>query len=161
VHDHDLALPPVLDQFRPNPESGGVVAKQEGGHGSRIVGSAHPRSYPPSFKSVFRTVEFERPGLLLVVGADAEPPQSPGAIADLTLIPIAPKPGAVARLTEGLSAFGWLAPAVSRRGGLWFASERPPASRDLAAATRIFQRRGGTALGWAVDDPVHDRPKAA
>jgi hypothetical protein len=76
------------------------------------------------------------------------------------LIPIAPQPRAVARLTEQLGAFGWLTPAVARRGGLWFASERPPAARHLAAATRIFQRQGGTALGWGADDPVHDRPKA-
>ena len=110
--------------------------------------------------SAFRTVEFERPGLRLVVVADAEPPPSPGAIADLTLIPVAPKPRAVARLTERLGAFGWLTPAVSRRGGLWFASERPPAARDLDAATRIFQRHGGTAIGWGADDPVRDRPKA-
>ena len=40
--------------------------------------------------SAFRTVEFARPGLRLVVVADAEPPPWPGAIVDLTLIPVAP-----------------------------------------------------------------------
>ena len=108
----------------------------------------------------FRIVELERPGLRLIVVADAEPPPLPSAIADLTLIPVAPKPRAVARLTKRLGAFGWLTPAVARRGGLWFASERPPAARDLNAATRIFQRQGGTALGWGADDPVRDAPKA-
>ena len=34
---HDLALPPALDCFRQNSEGGGMLAEQEGGHGSRIV----------------------------------------------------------------------------------------------------------------------------
>jgi hypothetical protein len=32
--------------------------------------------------------------------------------------------------------------------------------RALAAAIRVFQIYGGTAIGWNSDDPVHDRPKA-
>jgi hypothetical protein len=110
--------------------------------------------------SAFGIVESERPGLQLVVVGGSDPPSSPGAIADLTLIPVAPNPHAVACLTERLSAFGWLRPALSRRGGLWFASDQPPAARDLAAATRVFQVHGGTAIGWNSDDPVRDRPKA-
>jgi poly-beta-1,6-N-acetyl-D-glucosamine N-deacetylase len=110
--------------------------------------------------SAFRILESERPGLQLVVVGDSEPPPSPGAIADLTLVPVAPNPHAVACLTERLSASGWLRPALARRGGLWFASNQPPVARDLAAATRVFQIHGGTAIGWASDNPVLDRPKA-
>jgi hypothetical protein len=108
----------------------------------------------------FDIVESERPGLRLVVVGDPDPPSSPGAIADLTLVPVAPNPHTVACLSERLSASGWLRPALARRGGLWFTCERPPAARDLAAATRVFQAHGGTAIGWGADDPVHDRPKA-
>lgn len=110
--------------------------------------------------SAFRMVESERPSVQLVVVGDSEPPRSPGAIADLTLVPVAPNPHAVACLTERLTAFGWLRPPLARRGGLWFACNQPPAARDLVAATRVFQIHGGTAIGWASDDPVRDRPKA-
>jgi poly-beta-1,6-N-acetyl-D-glucosamine N-deacetylase len=110
--------------------------------------------------NAFGTVESERPGLQLVVVGDSEPPPAPGAIADLTLVPVAPNPHAVACLTERLTAFGWLRPALARRGGLWFECNQPPAARALAAATRVFQIHGGTAIGWNSDDPVHDRPKA-
>ena len=44
--------------------------------------------------------------------------------------------------------------------GLWFVGAQPPRERDLISATRLFQRRGGTVIGWAMDDPVRDRPKA-
>jgi poly-beta-1,6-N-acetyl-D-glucosamine N-deacetylase len=110
--------------------------------------------------SAFGILESERPGLQLVVVGDSDPPSSPGAIADLTLVPVAPNPHAAACLSERLSALGWLRPALARRGGLWFGSDHPPAARDLAAATRVFQVHGGTAIGWGADDPVHDRPKA-
>jgi peptidoglycan/xylan/chitin deacetylase (PgdA/CDA1 family) len=110
--------------------------------------------------SAFGIVESERPGLQLVAVGDSDPSSSPGAIADLTLVPVAPNPHAVACLSERLSASSWLRPALARRGGLWFTSDHPPAARDLAAATRVFQIHGGTAIGWDADDPVHDRPKA-
>lgn len=34
---HDLTLPPALDLFRRNSESGGVLAKQEHGEGQRPI----------------------------------------------------------------------------------------------------------------------------
>ena len=67
---------------------------------------------------------------------------------------------AVDRLSDRLRALGWLAPDFARRGGLWFVGAQPPRERDLISATRLFQRRGGTAIGWAMDDPIRDRPKA-
>jgi hypothetical protein len=44
---------------------------------------------------------------------------------------------------------------------LWFADAAPPDAAALAAATRAFQVRGGTAVGWCPDDPRADRPEAA
>ncbi len=83
---------------------------------ARDAMARHPHDGPEGLAlSAFRTVEFERPGLRLIVVADAEPPPLPSAIADLTLIPVAPKPRAVARLTKRLGAFGWLTCCTSRR----------------------------------------------
>jgi hypothetical protein len=49
---------------------------------------------------------------------------------------------------------------VARRGGLWFVGSQSPDARDLIEATRIFQSHGGTAIGWAADDAIHDQPRA-
>ena len=38
--------------------------------------------------------------------------------------------------------------------------QKPPRERDLIRATRLYQRRGGTAIGWNVDDPIRNRPNA-
>jgi hypothetical protein len=51
VHRDNLTLPPALDCFRRNSESGGVVAEREGGRGARIVGAAYflaPHKSPES-----------------------------------------------------------------------------------------------------------------
>jgi hypothetical protein len=40
LYHHDLTLPPALDCFRRNSEGGGMLAEQQSGHGSRIVGAA-------------------------------------------------------------------------------------------------------------------------
>jgi hypothetical protein len=44
---------------------------------------------------------------------------------------------------------------------LWFTGDRPPKAGDIITATRHFQRLGGAAIGWIVDDPLRDLPKAA
>jgi hypothetical protein len=67
---------------------------------------------------------------------------------------------AVSALSDRLHELGWLAPKVTRRVGLWFVGPKPPRERDLISATRLYQRRGGTAIGWSVDDPARDRPNA-
>lgn len=110
--------------------------------------------------SAFKTVEFHRPGLRLAVVGPETPSTGLSGLADLTLVPIAPSARAVDRLCERLRGLGWLVPNAARRGGLWFAGTQPPGERDLNGATRLFQRRGGTAIGWAVDDAERDRPKA-
>ena len=55
---------------------------------------------------------------------------------------------------------GWLRGEASRRAGLWIEGGTPPREADLSAITRAFQRRGGTTVGWADDDPIGDHPKA-
>lgn len=110
--------------------------------------------------STFKVVEFYRPWLRLgLVGPDA-PSTDPSALADVTLVPIAPNVRAVSALSDRLHKLGWLAPKVTRRVGLWFVGSEPPRERDLISATRLYQRRGGTAIGWAVDDPLRNRPNA-
>jgi hypothetical protein len=110
--------------------------------------------------STFKAVEYYRPWLrLALVGPDA-PTTGPSGLADVTLVPVAANARAVDRLTSRLRGLGWLAPNFARRGGLWFVGTQPPLERDLNGATRLFQRRGGTAIGWAMDDPIGDRPNA-
>ena len=125
--------------------------------------ATRPESLPASAAlalSAFKAVEFYRPWLrLVVVGPDA-PSTGPSGLADFTLVPIAPNTRAVERLTERVRGLGWLAPNSARRVGLWFVGAQPPRERDLNSATRLFQRSGGTAIGWATDDPVRDRPNA-
>jgi peptidoglycan/xylan/chitin deacetylase (PgdA/CDA1 family) len=118
-----------------------------------------PASAALAFSS-FKAVESYRPWLRLVVVGPGVPTTSPSGLADFTLVPIAPNARAVRALTDRLRGLGWLAPNFARRGGLWFVGPEPPRERDLISATRLFQRRGGTAIGWAADDPVHDRPNA-
>jgi peptidoglycan/xylan/chitin deacetylase (PgdA/CDA1 family) len=110
--------------------------------------------------SAFKTYEYERPISMLIIVGDGAPNAAPSAIADLTLVPVAPRPRDVSRLVDRMSGLGWFIPSVARRGGLWFAGTAPPKERDLIKATRIFQRNGGTALGWSVDDLMHNLPKA-
>jgi peptidoglycan/xylan/chitin deacetylase (PgdA/CDA1 family) len=110
--------------------------------------------------SAFKAVEFYRPWLRLVVVGPAAPSSGPGGLADFTLVPVAPNVRAVDRLSERLRRLGWLSPNLARRDGLWFVGAQPPRERDLNSATRLFQRRGGTVIGWAMDDPMGDRPKA-
>ncbi|MFZ1218386.1 MAG: poly-beta-1,6-N-acetyl-D-glucosamine N-deacetylase PgaB [Chthoniobacterales bacterium] len=110
--------------------------------------------------STFKVVEFYRPWLRLgLVGPDA-PSTDPSALADVTLVSVAPNVRAVSALSDRLHQLGWLAPKVTRRVGLWFVGPEPPRERDLISATRLYQRRGGTAIGWAVDDPARNRPNA-
>jgi peptidoglycan/xylan/chitin deacetylase (PgdA/CDA1 family) len=108
----------------------------------------------------FHAVEYSRPGLHLALLADAASPAGPAAIADLTLFPVALDSHAVKIFAERMQSAGWLASGIARRSGLWFTGKRPPGARDLIGATRIFQSHGGTAIGWAADDPIRDRPAA-
>jgi poly-beta-1,6-N-acetyl-D-glucosamine N-deacetylase len=110
--------------------------------------------------TAFHAIEFSRPGLQLALVVDPDSASRPAAIADLTLLPVVPRARDVKRLSERLQAGGWLAPQVTRLSGLWFFGDRPPKERDLATAIRIFQSRGGTAVGWAADDPIRDKPEA-
>jgi hypothetical protein len=110
--------------------------------------------------SAFKAVESFRPWLRLVVVGPGEPATKPSGLADFTLVPIAPNTRAVDRLSTRLRELGWLAPNFARRGGLWFVGVQPPRERDLTSATRLFQRRGGTVIGWAMDDPLGDQPNA-
>ena len=50
--------------------------------------------------------------------------------------------------------------AAARGVGLWWTTTAPPDARDLAVATRTFQRRGGTIVGWNAEGPLMDRPEA-
>jgi biofilm PGA synthesis lipoprotein PgaB len=108
----------------------------------------------------FRAVEYSRPGLQLVVVIDRDSTLRPSPIADLVLLPIAPEPRAVERVAKRIQPDGSLTVPTSRRVGLWFTGNRPPKARDLISATRRFQREGGTVIGWAGDDPIHDLPNA-
>jgi peptidoglycan/xylan/chitin deacetylase (PgdA/CDA1 family) len=110
--------------------------------------------------STFKVVEFYRPWLRLGLVGPNSPTTGPSGLADVTLVSVAPNTGAVRALSDRLRALGWLTPDFARRGGLWFVGPEPPRERDLIRATRLFQRRGGTAIGWAVDDPMRDRPNA-
>ncbi len=96
------------------------------------------------------------------LSAPIAPPTSPAASPTLrfhcrsrrTRVPSARSATAVARAR--LAGAG----ICTKRGGLWFVGPKSPQERDLIDATRLFQRRGGTAIGWATDDPTHDRPNA-
>jgi hypothetical protein len=109
----------------------------------------------------FRAVENRLPGLLLVVMTTEIDPRGPAVAADLTLVRTTASPRDAERLASRMEAAGWLQGESSRRAGLWIDSGTPPREADLAAITRAFQRRGGTTVGWAADDPLGDRPKAA
>jgi biofilm PGA synthesis lipoprotein PgaB len=145
------------------------LALVPGGHSGmpwevRTARHAARRQDPPAqvvlALSAFEAIEFHRPGLRLAVVGPDEPSTGPSGLADLTLIPIAPNARAVDRLSERLRGLGWLSPNTARRGGLWFVGAQPPRERGLNNATRLFQRQGGTVIGWAMDDPVRDRPNA-
>ena len=110
--------------------------------------------------SSFKAVEFYRPWLRLALVGPDTPSTGPSNLADVTLVSIAPNTRAVSALSDRLHGLGWLAPKFTRRVGLWFVGPEPPRERDLISATRLFQRRGGTAIGWATDDPARDRPNA-
>jgi hypothetical protein len=109
----------------------------------------------------FDAVENELPGLLLAVVTSQIDPRGPAAAADLTLVRTTARPREAARVAARMQAAGWLRGEASRRAGLWIESETPPRDADLSAITRSFQALGGTAVGWAEDDPVGDHPKAA
>jgi poly-beta-1,6-N-acetyl-D-glucosamine N-deacetylase len=110
--------------------------------------------------SSFKAVEFYRPWLRLALVGPDTPSTSPSGLADFTLVSIAPNVRAVDELSHHLQGLGWLAPKFARRVGLWFVGPKPPREHDLIGATRLFQRRGGTIIGWAPDDLAQDRPKA-
>jgi peptidoglycan/xylan/chitin deacetylase (PgdA/CDA1 family) len=108
----------------------------------------------------FRAVENRLPGLLLVVMTSEIDPRGPAVAADLTLVRTTGSPRDAERLASRMEAAGWLNGEASRRAGLWIESGTPPREADLSAITRAFQRRGGTTVGWADDDPIGDHPKA-
>jgi biofilm PGA synthesis lipoprotein PgaB len=109
----------------------------------------------------FREIEFWRPGLEMIVVGGECPAGGPSGIADLTLIPHTPGLWATPRMASKLRKMGWFDAENFRRGGLWFLSRAPLSAARLEGAARAFQSQGGTAFGWAVDDPVGDRPKAS
>lgn len=109
----------------------------------------------------FRAVENRLPGLLLVVMTSEIDPRGPAVAADLTLVRTTASPRDAERLASRMEAAGWLRGESSRRAGLWIEGGAPPREADLSAITRAFQRRGGTTVGWADDDPIGDRPAAA
>jgi hypothetical protein len=108
----------------------------------------------------FQAVESWRPNAQLAVVMEPGTTPVPSAIADLIFLPIAPDAHAVAQAAKRMQTDNWLAVPASRRIGLWFTGGRPPSARDLISATRRFQTLGGTAIGWATDDPLRDLPKA-
>jgi peptidoglycan/xylan/chitin deacetylase (PgdA/CDA1 family) len=109
----------------------------------------------------FRLVEYYRPNLELALVVGRESSLQPSAIAELTFLPIAPRTRMVDRVGQCLRAEGALTVPASRRVGLWFTGDQPPKGGGLVSATRHFQRVGGTAIGWAADDPERDLPSAA
>ena len=70
-------------------------------------------------------------------------------------------PREAGRAIDAMRRAGWLSPQSAQRVGLWLEGDRPPTDDDLISITRRFLRQGGTALGWSVDDPAADRPRAA
>jgi hypothetical protein len=110
--------------------------------------------------AAFRAMEDSRPELRLILVTDAGLTPHPAAIADLTLLRTPAERCAVSRLSAHLQETGWLAPGSSRRCGLWFSDSRPPGAGDLAGALRAFAILGGTAVGWAQDEPLLDAPPA-
>jgi biofilm PGA synthesis lipoprotein PgaB len=108
----------------------------------------------------FRAFAPWRPNSQLAVVIEPDATPVPSAIADLTFQPIAPDARAVARAAKRMQKGDWLTVPASRRVGLWFTGERPPSARSLISATRRFQTLGGTAIGWATDDPLRDLPEA-
>jgi len=108
----------------------------------------------------FFSFDRERPGSSLYLLAESPGP-TPSAIAELTLIqaPAAAKP--FRDLVSRLSAAGWLAPPFRDRSGVWIRDAQPPSAAALSSAVRLFQRRGGVALGWEPDDPIADQPSAS
>ena len=88
-------------------------------------------------------------------------PRGPAVAADLTLVRTTASPRDAERLASRMEAVGWLRGESSLRAGLWIEGGTPPREADLSAITRGFQRLGGAVVGWADDDPIADRPKAA
>ena len=60
-----------------------------------------------------------------------------------------------------LARQGALSSAQAARIGLWLEGGQAPSAQALGAATREFQRRGGTAIGWCPDEALLDQPNAA
>ena len=104
----------------------------------------------------FLAAEAERPGMELIWLAPAlHPLDRPSSFAEVTLVP---------RSLDDIHAQpvqdSEFDPASARRVGLWWTGVAPLRGRDLAAATRTFQLRGGTIVGWSPDDPLLDRPES-
>jgi hypothetical protein len=121
------------------------------------------QSYSPEERlalDAFFAVEASRPNLELLLLAEAGAPLRPCAIAEVTLVPVPARTRAVDSLLGDLPMSTTLTTPDSRRVGLWFTGPRPPRDADLIAATRRFQTHGGTVIGWAVDDPIADLPRA-
>ncbi|MFL6538148.1 MAG: poly-beta-1,6-N-acetyl-D-glucosamine N-deacetylase PgaB [Chthoniobacterales bacterium] len=122
-----------------------------------------PKSLPSTDAlalDAFRAVAYWRPNMQLAVVIEPDGTPLPSSIADLTFQPIAPDARAVALAAKRMQTDNWLAVPASRRVGLWFTGELPPSAHALISATRRFQTLGGTAIGWASDDPLPDVPNA-
>lgn len=108
----------------------------------------------------FRALEYERPGLQLFLLAEEFEGGEPSSLADVTLIKANAGNIGKSRIINTMNDHGWLSPVFSHQCGLWFQSPQMLSARDISNATRLFQRSGGTVIGWAVDDMLGDRPNA-
>lgn len=108
----------------------------------------------------FRALEYQRPGLKLFLLAEELKGGLPSSLADVTLIKVDPGNIEKSKIINHLSDHGWMSPVFSHHCGLWFQGPQISSARDIIDATRLFQRNGGTVVGWAVDDMLGDRPNS-
>jgi len=106
----------------------------------------------------FRILDAARPGLRLAIFDDR---LRASGIADVTFVRAAPARDDIQRVAAAYTRAQPLPKPASRRVGVWFDGPEPPSAAALDEATRAFQVRGGTAVGWCPDDPLKDLPDAA
>jgi peptidoglycan/xylan/chitin deacetylase (PgdA/CDA1 family) len=108
----------------------------------------------------FRVLERARPRARLAIFAPDGTLRAAG-IADITFAATTTARGDAERVAASYTPARPMPRPDSRRMGLWFADAAPPDAAALSAATRAFQVRGGTVVGWCPDDPRADQPEAA
>ncbi len=106
----------------------------------------------------FRVLDAARPGLRLALFDDR---LHASGIADVTFVRAAPTRDDIQRVAAAYSRAKPMPKPAARRVGVWFDGSEPPPAAALDDATRAFQVRGGTAVGWCPDDPLANRPDAA